>query len=141
MHKPQDLGNLVIRATSGSTQLVATSGATLYLTGVQLEAGSAAQPIRKSFVWNRIAALPTLLPKICLGDTSLGASLGFPSFNYIASLALAYFVYPISMRTNPRLVTTGSATNLSSITKWWFCELQCCPNWKQYFYNSNTDKF
>jgi len=30
------------RATSGSTQLVATSGATLYLTGVQLEKGSTA---------------------------------------------------------------------------------------------------
>jgi hypothetical protein len=30
------------RATSGSTQLVATSGATLYLTGVQLEVGTAA---------------------------------------------------------------------------------------------------
>jgi hypothetical protein len=30
------------RATSGSTQLVATSGATLYLTGVQLEVGSTA---------------------------------------------------------------------------------------------------
>jgi hypothetical protein len=98
-------------SATGATSVVGTSGATFYITGVQLEVGTQATTFDYRSIGTEFALCQRYYNKLYLGDTATSANVGFNSFNYINSLALAYFVYPIAMRTIPSLVTTGSTSN------------------------------
>jgi hypothetical protein len=91
------------RATSGSTQLVATSGATLYLTGVQLEVGSTAT----SFDYRPYGTEFALCQRYYWKYNNNYIVSGF---NENSSGFLAAFTLPTQMRTAPTMGTDASAT-------------------------------
>jgi hypothetical protein len=103
--------NADYRSATGATSVVGTNGATFYITGVQLEVGSSATGYEYRIYGTEFANCQRYYNKILLGDTATSATTGISSFNYISTLALAYFVYPVAMRTIPSLVTTGSTSN------------------------------
>jgi hypothetical protein len=97
---------------SGSTSVVGTNGATFYLTGVQLEAGSTASPFeyrsyttelqlcqRYTFVWDA-AQGGSNFAKIGLGFFSTSSV--FKGFTY----------FPVTMRIAPTSVTASGAINM-----------------------------
>lgn len=104
----------VVRRTSGSVQLVATAGATLYITGVQLEKGSTATSfdfrsygqelaLCQRYYWNMVS---TGAPYMPFGG--VGAALNTGS-------AAIPFSSPVPMRTAPSVsASTGSALILSN---------------------------
>jgi hypothetical protein len=98
-------------ATTGSVSVVGTNNATWYVTGVQIESGTTATNFDFRSIGTEFMLCQRYYQRLILGNTSLGANLGLPAFNYIATLALAYYTYPIAMRTTPSLITTGSASN------------------------------
>ena len=98
-------------SATGAVSVVGTSGATFYVTGVQLEVGTAATNFDFRSYGTELALCQRYYNKLVLGDTATGSSVGIQAFVYNSSLAIAYFTYPVAMRTAPSLVTTGSASN------------------------------
>ena len=109
------------RATSGSTQLVATSGATLFLTGVQLEVGSTATSFDYLDYGRSLIQCQRYYAKMGAG--------GYSSYTALASgLATAstsgnlYVKYPVTMRASATIAysnvaysyAAGSITAISS---------------------------
>ena len=91
-------------AATGSTNLVETNGATLYLTGVQLEVGSTAT----SFDYRSIG---TEL-ELCLRYFHfIGGDTAYQSVNtvvwYTANDAVGAFRHPVPMRTTPTISKSG----------------------------------
>jgi len=99
------------RATSGSTQLVATSGATLYLTGVQLEVGSTATSFDYRPYGTELALCQRYYYKLAIGQGNSRVLSG-----YISSTTQSINILnmPVSMRTSPTaLETSGTAAHYS----------------------------
>ena len=106
------------RATSGSTQLVATSGATLYLTGVQLEVGSTATSFDYRSYGTELALCQRYFQKNYMQSDAIGVSSGTAEAQ--RSIVIAYSGSEYSnciylkqtMRTSPSLsfwLTNGTA--------------------------------
>ena len=117
------------RATSGSTQLVATSGATLYLTGVQLEVGSTAT----SFDYRPYGTELQLCYRYCYalykGDNIYYATAGY----YTSTDLRTQIQMPVNMRTTPTISYTGysqvwrNGTSDANNVNGWSVTLSC-PN-------------
>jgi len=94
------------RATSGSTQLVATSGATLYLTGIQLEVGSTAT----SFDYRPIGT-ELLLCQRYFFKNSIDSGNGTYMIGVVVSSTAVnrcYNRFPATMRSAPTASFSGS---------------------------------
>ena len=98
-------GSSTIRRTSGSVQLVANTGATLYITGIQLETGSVATPFERRPYGTELM----LCQRYCVLIAS-GVNKPICNANYYsATNALGYIPFPVDMRTTPTLsATTGT---------------------------------
>jgi len=108
---------------TGATSVVGTSGATFYITGVQLEKGSVATP----FEFRSIGQELGLCQRYCLVYWSAidGPVRAF-GFNYTTTIGLAQFYFPVQTRVPPSgisvstasaftLYTNGSTASISSI--------------------------
>jgi hypothetical protein len=95
---------------TGTTKLSSTTGATFYLTGVQLEAGTVATPFERRSYGQELA----LCQRYCY---VLSGSLQFNGSGYSryflhtssASGALSYITFPVQMRSTPTLVQKNIA--------------------------------
>ena len=96
---------------TGSTSVVGTNGATLYITGVQLEKGSVATPFEQRPFGQELALCQRYYFK--LQSTAAGCKFG-SSFNYTTTQALGVVSFPVPMRTSPTaLEQTGTAGDYS----------------------------
>ena len=91
------------RSATGATSVVGTSGATLYITGVQLEAGSVATPFEHRQYGQELALCQRYFYQI-------GGAVGVPisvGFNRAASRMDTFAFFPVRMRATP----TGSVVS------------------------------
>ena len=94
-------------ATSSSTSVVGTNGATFYITGVQLEVGSTAT----SFDYRPYGTELALCQRYYYVNASGAADLVMCAGYYLTTTNAAGIIsYPVTMRTTPSLVAT-SGTN------------------------------
>ena len=98
-------GSLFLSVT-GATNLMATSGATFYLTGVQLEAGSVATPFERRPYGTELALCQRYFRKGTInGGGVFGGSGG--------SIPIIGWAYPVTMRSAPTMVwiSGGNTSN------------------------------
>jgi hypothetical protein len=97
--------NSNLYGTTGATKLVATNGATLYITGVQLEEGTAASPFENRLYGTELALCQRYYFLIARGNYKSIGLASYANSNYIES----YCFLPVSMRTTPTLsIVTGT---------------------------------
>jgi hypothetical protein len=94
-------------APTGATSVVGTSGATLYITGVQLEAGSVASPFERIDYGRQLIQCQRYA--LVLGGEATNASISTWS-PAITSTASSYMsvVLPVKMRAVPSVTTSGA---------------------------------
>jgi hypothetical protein len=85
-----------LSSATGATSVVATNGATFYITGVQLEAGSVATPFERRSYGQELALCQRYFQSATVGIVSAG---------YGGS----YFAFPVTMRATPTVTGTGNA--------------------------------
>jgi hypothetical protein len=91
----------LIFAPTGSTQVVATSGATFYITGVQLEAGTSATPFEYRSYGTELALCQRYYVKVA---SSTGSGSEINSGWYYSNTHMSFYVVsPVPMRTVPTL--------------------------------------
>ena len=94
------------RSATGATSVVGTNGATLYITGVQLEVGSVATPFerrdygRELMMCQRYYYLHTSFAETNYGVIGIG-------YNYTASQMNSIVYFPVTMRIAPTLTATS----------------------------------
>jgi hypothetical protein len=95
---------------TGATSVVGTSGATFYITGVQLEIGSSATPFERRLYNQELANCQRYYYKNSVdGSTPYGSS-----FNTATTAARGLVCFPVQMRTAPTaLETNGTAADYS----------------------------
>jgi hypothetical protein len=95
-------------SVAGATSVVGTNGATFYITGVQLEAGTVATPFERRSYGTELALCQryySILDKVALARWTAGGTYGG---------GVTYFTYPQTMRTAPsvtRAVNAGTYDN------------------------------
>jgi hypothetical protein len=97
-------------ASTGSVSVVGTSGATFYITGVQLEVGTLATPFERQMYSTQFV--------MCQRYYYVGtiAVYGFPSPNSGGYAAYQRYDFKVTMRTTPTVATTyTSQSNITSI--------------------------
>jgi hypothetical protein len=99
-------------APTGATSVVGTSGATFYITGVQLEAGSVASPFERRDYGRELMMCQRYLPAVIAEST-----LDSLSSAVITSTTAAYVTlkHPVTARTRPTGVT-ASAANIITVS-------------------------
>jgi len=90
------------RSATGAVSLVGTNGATLYVTGVQLEVGSVATPFERRDYGRELAMCQRYFV-LCASATN--EPLGLASLNTTTSVAFSFFA-PVTMRTAPTILST-----------------------------------
>ena len=97
-------------SASGAVDLVSTNGATFYITGVQLEAGSVATPFERRSYGQELA----LCQRYCFAIT--GNNQTFSTISYgNATSVLFYVAHPVTMRASTT-VTSATGTNYYAAT-------------------------
>jgi hypothetical protein len=97
------------RSVTGETPIVGTSGATFYITGVQLEKGSTATSFDYRPYGQELALCQRYYYKALPGGTGLPYGLGF---NNSTTVAKVYTAFLVPMRSAPSaLETTGTASD------------------------------
>jgi hypothetical protein len=97
--------NGLILGPTGATSIVGTSGATLYITGVQLEVGTAATPFERRPYGTEL--------QLCQRYYHfLGGDTAYQSINtcayYSSTEAVGFFRHPVEMRVTPTIAKTGN---------------------------------
>jgi hypothetical protein len=95
-------------ATGATSGVINTNGATFYLTGVQLEVGTQATTFDYRSYGTELALCQRYYQKT-LADS--GGVAGFSGFNDTTTVGLFYYYFPVYMRTEPTLTTTGTAAD------------------------------
>jgi hypothetical protein len=94
---------------TGQTQLISTSGATFYITGVQLEKGSTATSFDYRPYGTELALCQRYYAKMTAGT---GAYTGFGlGYQETTSVAYIVFKYPTTMRSSPTFSQSNCAIN------------------------------
>jgi hypothetical protein len=93
---------------TGATSVVGTNGATWYVTGVMLEVGTQATTFDYRSYGTEFALCQRYYQKTV---TDTGGVVGFNGFNDTTTVGLYYYYFPVYMRTEPTLTTTGTATD------------------------------
>jgi hypothetical protein len=94
---------------SGSVNLLSTNGATMNITGVQLEAGSTASPFEYRQYGTELALCQRYYYRFKAVDSSTMFGSGL---SYSGTAAIGVIKFPVSMRTNPTaLEQSGSASD------------------------------
>ena len=93
-------------SATGATDVIATSSATFYITGVQLEKGSTATSFDVRPYGTEFSLCQRYYNNMVVGD-----SVGFLGFADNSTTSVHVFQYPVQMRSSPTLVTTGTAAN------------------------------
>ena len=97
------------KSPTGATQVVATNGATFYITGVQLEKGSTATSFDYRPYSTELQLAQRYYFKYVASSGSSGFFVGYASQTTVAEGIVSF---PVSMRTPPTsLETTGTASN------------------------------
>jgi hypothetical protein len=97
-------------AVTGATSLVGTSGATFYVTGVQLEVGSSATPYEMQIYSDQLAQCQRYY------YVGTNAAYGYPSPNSGGYAYVQRYDYKVTMRTSATVSTTyTSQSNISVI--------------------------
>jgi hypothetical protein len=109
---------------SGATKVIATSGATFYITGVQLEVGSVATPFERRPYGAELALCYRYYYKI---TTTASNNVFGSAFNDSSTVSYGLCLFPVTMRTAPtaidqngtagdyRIRVNGSNFTLSSV--------------------------
>jgi hypothetical protein len=98
--------------TSGCVNWIATSGATFYITGVQLEIGSTATPFERRLYNQELINCQRYCQKIISDATATYMRFGSGFCN--SSTAFNCVIpFKVSMRAAPSLTTTGTGSNYS----------------------------
>jgi hypothetical protein len=100
-------------SATGATSVVGTSGATFYITGVQLEKGSIATP----FDFRSITQELQLCYRYCYRLNYGSARVGMGTWNSATSADVQYFL-PVEMRAVPSLTATASGAILNYAVAW-----------------------
>jgi hypothetical protein len=101
------------RRVSGQANLIGTSGATFYITGVQLEAGSVATPFERRDYGRELMMCQRYCINYRAAD-AVGTTYTFGTGETPTStLVQLTMSLPVEMRTTPSLTTTGTASNYS----------------------------
>ena len=111
------------RATSGSTQLVATSGATLYLTGVQLEVGSTATSFDYLDYGRSLIQCQRYLPAWRLDEDN--PEYGFSGQAGSATGGLVILPFLVQTRTRPTGIVVSNATHFQMLNAAQTSGLEC----------------
>lgn len=97
------------RSATGTTSVVGTNGATWYITGVQLEAGTTASPFEYRQYGTELALCQRYYYKYKATDSGTMFGAGF---NYSGTQALGTIKFAVTMRTTPTaLEQTGTASD------------------------------
>ena len=104
------------QTATGATQVVATNGATFYITGVQLEVGSVATPFERRPFGTELALCQRYYAKMTAGT---GSETGFGMGFFTSTTAGSFFVkYPVTMRSSPTVSqSTTSANDITTTTE------------------------
>ena len=98
------------RSSTGATSVVATSGATFYITGVQLEAGTVATPFERRSYGQELSLCQRYYYRVVPDNNYTRLSTFGQCLSSIAAAVAVQF--PVSMRIKPTsLETTGTANN------------------------------
>jgi hypothetical protein len=97
-------------SATGATSVVGTSGATFYITGVQLEAGTTASPFEYRQYGTELALCRRYLPAWRYDSSGQGISMGFTPNTAAAKCIINYDVVP---RVVPTGITASSATHFT----------------------------
>ena len=90
-------------SATGATSVVGTNGATFYITGVQLEAGTVATPFERRSYGQELSLCQRYCTSLANGNTcSIGIGQAFSS-----SVAGATVRFPVTMRAAPTLVVSS----------------------------------
>ena len=106
-----------LRSATGAVSVVGTSGATFYVTGVQLEVGSAASNFEVIDYGNQLLQCQRYFQKLGpnIGSTSSAAYATFGSgFGQSTTAAACSVKYITTMRSNPTIVQSNTGLNTPS---------------------------
>jgi hypothetical protein len=92
-------------SATGATSVVGTSGATWYITGVQLEVGSTATPFERRMYGTELALCQRYYTKFGAGYAYTSYGSGYASS---ATQSIVHISYPTAMRTQPTSSLSGS---------------------------------
>jgi hypothetical protein len=101
------------RSATGAVSIVGTSGATLYITGVQLEVGSKATPYEMQIYSDQLAQCQRYYWKTYNQGTVPGAASSTATYRtraYVGSYAAAVVQFPVLMRTTPTVTLYNPVT-------------------------------
>jgi len=96
-----------LRAPTGAVSVVGTSGATFYLTGVQLEVGTKATPYEMQIYSDQLAQCQRYLPAFSGQNWFTGATANSSTTGY------AMFRFPVTTRVAPTGVTVNNVANFT----------------------------
>ncbi len=91
-------------SATGATSVVGTNGATWYITGVQLERGSAASPFEQRLYGTELALCQRYYGRY----TNAGGVLHLSLARLSEDIRWATFMFPAVMRTSPTVTITGA---------------------------------
>jgi hypothetical protein len=100
---------------TGATSVVGTSGATFYITGVQLETGTTATDFEHRPYDMELQRCQRYYWKLIPNASAVGDSPGIVTSNWNTVSSYGYIPFPVSMRTNPTL-SYSSASDFASLT-------------------------
>ena len=103
-------GTSIVNGPTGAFSTTGTSGASLYITGIQLEKGSTAT----SFDYRPYGTELALCQRYCLVySNDQDGSVRWFGFNYNTTTALAQVYFPVQTRTRPTGITASTASGFT----------------------------